>query len=76
MQQHSLHVLDIYYCEREIFMQPYSPENTTDTELKPPCVHAQLVLGILHQTFKLFSPFSLPHTMIEEASTYNLVFVL
>ena len=36
-------------------MQPYSPENTSDTELKPPCAHAQLiVLGILHQNFSIF----------------------
>ena len=40
-------------------------------------MHAILVrVGILHQNFKLFPSFSLAHTMIEEALTYNLVFVL
>ena len=35
-----------------------------------------MIVGILHQNFKLFPSFSLPHTMIEEALTCNLVFVL
>ena len=33
-------------------------------------------VGILHQNFRLFLTLSLPHIIIEEASRYNLVFVL
>ena len=38
--------------------------------------HIVLIVGILHQNFKLFPSFSLPYTMIEETLMYNLVFVL
>ena len=37
--------------------------------------HSFVYVGILHQNFRLFLTLSLPHTIIEEASRYNLVFV-